>query len=180
MFRGTTIVSIRQKGLVAMGGDGQVTLGDSVFKGNACKIRKLYDGQVIAGFAGGTADAFTLFERFEVQLEKHQGNLVRAAVELAREWRSDKALRQLDALLAIADIKTSLIVSGCGDVIEPEEGILAMGSGGDFAKAAALSMVRNTKLDAAQIVKRALKIAAEICVYTNDHITVEILSESKS
>lgn len=177
MLRGTTILSVRRAGQVAVGGDGQVTLGDTVFKGNACKVRKLYKDQVIAGFAGGTADAFTLFERFEVQLEKHQGHLVRAAVELAREWRSDKVLRRLDALLAIVDLKTSLIISGCGDVIEPEGGVLAIGSGGDFAKAAALAMIANTELNAKQIVERSLKVAADICVYTNNQLTLETLSK---
>lgn len=177
MLRGTTIVSVRRKGEVSVGGDGQVTLGDTVFKGNACKVRKLYKEKVIAGFAGGTADAFTLFERFETQLEKHQGQLVRAAVELAREWRQDKALRRLDALLVVADLSTSLIISGCGDVIEPERGILAIGSGGDFAKAAALALMDHTDLSTEQVVKQALNIAGNICIYTNKHLTIESLSK---
>ena len=175
MFRGTTIISVRKKKQVAMGGDGQVTLGDAVFKANACKIRKLYKDQVIAGFAGGTADAFTLFERFETQLEKHQGHLVRAAVELAREWRGDKMLRRLDALLCVADARSSLIISGSGDVIEPEGGIMAIGSGGDYAKAAALALVDQPKYTATQVVDSALNIAADICVYTNHHISIESL-----
>lgn len=175
MFEGTTIVSVRKGKQVAMGGDGQVTLGDTVFKANACKIRKLYRDNVIAGFAGGTADAFTLFERFETQLEKHQGHLVRAAVELAREWRGDKMLRRLDALLCVADKRSSLIISGSGDVIEPEAGIMAIGSGGDYAKAAALALIKESQSSALEIVTTALNIAADICIYTNKHISIECL-----
>ena len=156
-----------------MGGDGQVTMGDTVMKGNARKVRRLYKDQVIAGFAGGTADAFTLFERFEGQLEKHQGNLVRSAVELAKDWRTDRALRRLEALLIIADKDDSLLVTGNGDVIEPNDGILAIGSGGQYAKSAALALVENTTLGASEIVQQSLSIAAEICIYTNHDTTIE-------
>ena len=177
MFRGTTVISVRKNGAVVMGGDGQVTLGDTVFKGNACKVRKLYNNLVIAGFAGGTADAFTLFEKFEVQLEKHQGNLVRSAVELAKEWRGDRVLRRLDALLCVADCKSSLIISGSGDVIEPELGIMSIGSGGDYAKAAAVALLGHSNLSAEQIVKKSLEIAADLCIYTNKSLTLEVLAE---
>lgn len=175
MFRGTTVISVRRNNEVAVAGDGQVTLGDTVFKANASKIRKLYKGNVVAGFAGGTADAFTLFERFEAQLEKHQGNLVRSAVELAKDWRSDKALRRLDALLCVADKNSSFIISGCGDVIEPESGVMSIGSGGDYAKAAAIALLRNTDLSAKEIVERSLGIAADLCIYTNNNLTIEVL-----
>lgn len=175
MFRGTTVISVRRNNKVAVAGDGQVTLGDTVFKANASKIRKLYKGNVIAGFAGGTADAFTLFERFEVQLEKHQGNLVRSAVGLAKDWRGDKVLRTLDALLCVADKNSSFIISGCGDVIEPEAGVMAIGSGGDYAKAAAVSLLNNTELSAEEIVRISLGVAADLCIYTNNNLTVEVL-----
>ncbi len=171
----TTIVSIRRHGKVVIGGDGQVSLGNTVMKGNARKVRRLYKDQVIAGFAGGTADAFTLFERFEAQLEKHQGNLVRAAVELAKDWRTDRALRRLEALLAVANKDASLIITGNGDVIEPEEGLIAIGSGGPFAQSAALALLRHTDLSARDIVESSLKIAGEICIYTNNNQTIEEL-----
>lgn len=171
----TTIVSIRRHGKVVIGGDGQVSLGNTVMKGNARKVRRLYKDQVIAGFAGGTADAFTLFERFEAQLEKHQGNLVRAAVELAKDWRTDRALRRLEALLAVANKDASLIITGNGDVIEPEEGLIAIGSGGPFAQSAALALLRHTDLSARDIVESSLKIAGEICIYTNHNQTIEEL-----
>ena len=174
-YHGTTIVSVRRGNKVVIGGDGQVSLGNTIMKGNARKVRRLYHDQVIAGFAGGTADAFTLFERFEGKLEKHQGNLTRAAVELAKDWRTDRMLRRLEALLAVADKTTSLIISGNGDVIEPEQNLIAMGSGGPFAQAAATAMLENTDLDARTIVEKALAIAASICVYTNDHLTIEEL-----
>ena len=172
-FRGTTIFSVRREDAVVVGGDGQVTMGDTVMKGNARKVRRLYKDQVIAGFAGGTADAFTLFERFEGQLEKHQGNLVRSAVELAKDWRTDRALRRLEALLIVADKDDSLLVTGNGDVIEPNDGILAIGSGGQYAKSAALALVENTTLGASEIVQQSLSIAAEICIYTNHDTTIE-------
>jgi ATP-dependent HslUV protease subunit HslV len=172
-FKGTTIISVRRKNTVVVGGDGQVTMGDTVMKGNARKVRRLYKDQVIAGFAGGTADAFTLFERFEGQLEKHQGNLVRSAVELAKDWRTDRALRRLEALLIVADKDDSLLVTGNGDVIEPNDGILAIGSGGQYAKSAALALVENTTLGASEIVQQSLSIAAEICIYTNHDTTIE-------
>ncbi len=172
-FKGTTIISVRRKNTVVVGGDGQVTMGDTVMKGNARKVRRLYKDQVIAGFAGGTADAFTLFERFEGQLEKHQGNLVRSAVELAKDWRTDRALRRLEALLIVADKNDSLLVTGNGDVIEPNDGILAIGSGGQYAKSAALALVENTTLGASEIVQQSLSIAAEICIYTNHDTTIE-------
>lgn len=177
-FRGTTILSVRRNGNVAVGGDGQVSMGDTVMKGNARKVRRLYNGNVLAGFAGGTADAFTLFERFEGKLEKYSGNLTRAAVELAKDWRTDRALRRLEALLVVADAETSLIISGNGDVIEPENNIMAIGSGGPFAQAAARALLENTELDAATIVEKGLKIASDICVYTNDHLTIEELPAS--
>lgn len=178
-YRGTTILSVRRGDKVVIGGDGQVTLGNTVMKGNARKVRRLYKDQVIAGFAGGTADAFTLFERFERKLEMHQGHLVRAAVELAKDWRTDKILRRLEALLAVADSKASLIITGNGDVIEPEEGLIAIGSGGPFAQSAARALLENTKLSAKDIVKKSLMIAGEICIYTNHNLTIEEL-ENKS
>lgn len=174
-YRGTTILSVRRNGKVVIGGDGQVSLGNTIMKGNARKVRRLYNGQVIAGFAGGTADAFTLFERFEAQLEKHQGNLVRAAVELAKDWRSDRALRRLEALLAVADAKSSLIITGNGDVIEPEDSLIAIGSGGPFAQSAARALLDKSDLDAREIVEHALKIAGDICIYTNHNQTIEEL-----
>lgn len=176
----TTILSVRRDGEVALGGDGQVSLGNTIMKGNAKKVRRLYRGQVIAGFAGGTADAFTLFERFEAQLEKHQGNLVRAAVELAKDWRTDRALRRLEALLAVADKDSSLIITGNGDVIEPEDCLIAIGSGGPFAQASARALLENTELSAQEIVEKGLAIASSICVFTNDTYTIEELSSKKS
>lgn len=174
-FKGTTIVSVRRDGKVALGGDGQVSLGATIMKGNACKIRRLYENQVIAGFAGGTADAFTLFERFESKLEQHGGQLTRAAVELAKDWRTDRMLRRLEALLAVADRSTSLVISGNGDVIEPEDALLAIGSGGPYAQAAARALLDETQLSAREIVQKALDIAAGICVYTNTKISIEEL-----
>ena len=174
-MHGTTILSVRRNNQVVIGGDGQVSMGDTMMKGNARKVRRLYEDQVIAGFAGGTADAFTLFERFEGKLQKHQGNLVRAAVELTKDWRTDRMLRRLEALLAVADHSTSLIITGSGDVIEPEQGIMAIGSGGAYAKAAALALLAETELDARDIVERALGIAADICIYTNRQFTIEEL-----
>jgi len=174
-YRGTTILSVRRNGKVVIGGDGQVSLGNTIMKGNARKVRRLYNGQVIAGFAGGTADAFTLFERFEAQLEKYQGQLVRAAVELAKDWRSDRALRKLEALLAVADSKNSLIITGNGDVIEPEDSLIAIGSGGAFAQSAARALLDSTELDARDIVEKSLGIAADICIYTNHNRTIEEL-----
>ena len=175
----TTIVSVRRDGVVAIGGDGQVSLGQTIMKGNARKIRRLYKDKVLAGFAGGTADAFTLFERFEGKLEKHGGQLTRAAVELAKDWRLDRALRRLEAMLIVADESASLLISGTGDVIEPEHSVIAIGSGGPFAQAAARALLENTDLDAEQIVRRALAIAADICVYTNDQVTIETLGSSE-
>lgn len=172
----TTILSVRRGDSVAMGGDGQVSLGNTVMKGNARKVRRLYNNQVLAGFAGGTADAFTLFERFEAQLEKHQGNLTRAAVELAKDWRTDRALRRLEALLAVADKTASLIITGNGDVIEPEQGLIAIGSGGPFAQSSARALLENTELNARDIVDKSLDIAADICIYTNHNRTLEVLS----
>ncbi|VAW85977.1 ATP-dependent protease subunit HslV [hydrothermal vent metagenome] len=177
-FRGTTIVSVRRGNKVVIGGDGQVTLGNTVMKGNARKVRRLYNGKVIAGFAGGTADAFTLFERFEAKLEKHQGNLVRAAVEMAKDWRTDRMLRRLEALLAVADEKASLIISGNGDVIEPEKGLIAIGSGGPFAQAAAMALLDCTEMDSRAIVEKALTVAGDICIYTNHNQTIEELEIS--
>lgn len=171
----TTILSVRRQGKVVIGGDGQVSMGDTVMKGNAHKVRRLYRDKVIAGFAGGTADAFTLFERFEAKLEKHQGNLVRSAVELAKDWRTDKILRRLEALLTVADSKSSLIITGNGDVIEPEDDLMAIGSGGQFAKAAARALLDSTELPAEDIVKQGLGIAADICVYTNANFIIESL-----
>jgi ATP-dependent HslUV protease subunit HslV len=175
-FRGTTILSVRKDNHVVIGGDGQVSIGNTVMKGNARKVRRLYKDQVIAGFAGGTADAFTLFERFEGQLEKHQGQLVRAAVELAKDWRTDRALRRLEALLAVADRDASLIITGNGDVIEPEAGIMAIGSGGPYAQSAAAALLENTDLSAMAIVEKSLTIAADICVFTNHNRTIEELA----
>lgn len=174
----TTILSVRREGEVALGGDGQVSLGNTIMKGNAKKVRRLYHGKVIAGFAGGTADAFTLFERFEAQLEKHQGNLIKAAVELAKDWRTDRALRKLEALLAVADENNSLIITGNGDVIEPEDSLIAIGSGGPFAQASARALIDNTELSAEEIVEKGLQIAANICVFTNDHFTIEHISKA--
>ena len=179
-FHGTTIISVRRKTAagadqVAIGGDGQVTLGNIVIKGSARKVRRLYHGKVLAGFAGATADAFTLFERFEAKLEKHQGHLARAAIELTKDWRTDRVLRRLEAMLAVADATTSLIITGNGDVLEPENGIIAIGSGGAYAQAAAKALVDHTEMPADQIVKKALEIAGELCIYTNTHHTVESL-----
>ena len=174
-FTGTTILSIRRHKTVALGGDGQVSIGNTVMKGNARKVRRLYEDRVLAGFAGGTADAFTLFERFESMLDNYQGNLTRAAVELAKEWRSNRALRPLDALLAVVDARSSLVVSGTGDVIEPESGLIAIGSGGGYAQAAAKALLDNSDLDAETIVAKSLAIAADICIYTNHNSTIETL-----
>ena len=171
----TTVVAVRHRGTVAVGGDGQVTLGQTVVKGSARKVRKLHHGRVVAGFAGTAADAFTLFARFEAKLEEHRGNLTRAAVELAKDWRMDRALRRLEALLAVADAEASLIVSGTGDVIEPDDGLIGIGSGGPYALAAARALVAHSGLEAPAIAEQALRIAAGICIYTNDHITVEVL-----
>ena len=176
----TTILSVRRDGEVSLGGDGQVSLGNTIMKGNAKKVRRLYHGKVIAGFAGGTADAFTLFERFEAQLEKHQGHLVRAAVELAKDWRTDRALRKLEALLAVADKETSLIITGNGDVIEPENSLIAIGSGGPFAQASARALLENTSLSAREIVDKGLDIAADICIYTNHNRTIEDLNSKEA
>ncbi len=171
----TTIVSVRRDGQVVLGGDGQVTLGNTVMKGNAKKVRRLYNGQVIAGFAGGTADAFTLFERFEGKLEKHGGHLTRSAVELAKDWRTDRMLRRLEALLAVADETTSLVISGNGDVIEPEDSLIAIGSGGPYAQAAARALLDHSQLNAREIVDSALNIASNICIYTNNNVAIEEL-----
>ncbi len=174
-FRGTTILSVRRGNSVVVGGDGQVTMGNTVMKGNARKVRRLYNDQVLAGFAGGTADAFTLFELFEAQLEKYQGKLVRAAVELAKAWRSERSLRQLEALLIVADKETTLVISGNGDVIEPEDNMIAIGSGGSFATAAARALMDNTELGARDIVEKGLDIAGDICIYTNHNRRIETL-----
>ncbi len=178
-FHGTTIISVRRKtpegDQVAIGGDGQVTLGNIVIKGSARKVRRLHHGKVIAGFAGATADAFTLFERFDAKLDKHQGQLARAAVELTKDWRTDRVLRRLEAMLAVADATTSLIITGNGDVLEPEDGIVAIGSGGAYAQSAAKALLENTDLSAAEIVKKSLEIAADLCIYTNMHHTIETL-----
>ena len=174
-FRGTTIVSVRRDGIVAIGGDGQVSIGNTIMKGNARKVRRLADGRVIAGFAGGTADAFTLFELFENKLEQY-GNLTRAAIELAKDWRTDRRLRRLEALLCVSDEEKSFIISGNGDVIEPEHNLMAIGSGGSYAQAAALALLQHTKLDARSIVEESLKIAGDICVFTNQNIEIEELS----
>ncbi|MEE9492794.1 MAG: ATP-dependent protease subunit HslV [Gammaproteobacteria bacterium] len=179
-YRGTTILSVRRKGHVVIGGDGQVSMGNTIMKGNARKVRRLYNDQVLAGFAGGTADAFTLFERFEAKLQKHQGNLVRSAVELAKDWRTDRMLRRLEALLLVADNESSLVITGNGDVIEPEDSLMAIGSGGSFAQAAAQAMLENTDLDARSIVEKGLKIASDICVFTNHNLTLEELSYDSS
>lgn len=173
-FRGTTIVSVRRNGCVAVGGDGQVSMGNTIMKGNARKVRQLAKGRVIAGFAGGTADAFTLFELFEGKLEQY-GNLTRAAIELAKDWRTDRRLRRLEALLVVADKETSLIISGNGDVIEPEDDLMAIGSGGSFAQAAARALLDHSELDAETIVRKSLQIAASICVFTNDNVVLETL-----
>jgi ATP-dependent HslUV protease subunit HslV len=177
-FHGTTIVSVRRNGMVALGGDGQVTLGSIVIKASARKVRRLYHDQILAGFAGGTADAFTLFERFEAKLEKHQGNLVRSAVELAKDWRTDRVLRRLEAMLAVADRESSLIITGIGDVLEPEQGLIAIGSGGAYAQAAARALLENTELDAEAMVRKSLAIAADLCIYTNQNIVVEVLDQA--
>jgi ATP-dependent HslUV protease, peptidase subunit HslV len=174
-FHGTTILCARREGKVALGGDGQVTMGNVVVKAGARKVRRLYHDRILAGFAGGTADAFTLFERFEAKLEKHQGNLLRSAVELAKDWRTDRILRRLEAMLAVADRETSLVITGVGDVIEPELGLIAIGSGGPYAQAAARALLENTALGAEQIVRKALSIAADLCIYTNQNVVVEVL-----
>jgi len=176
VWHGTTIVSVRRGASVALGGDGQVTLGTIVVKASARKVRKLYHDQVLAGFAGATADAFTLFERFEAKLEKHQGHLVRAAIELTKDWRTDRVLRRLEAMLAVADKDASLIISGNGDVLEPEMGIVAIGSGGAYAQAAARALLEHTELPAAEIVKKSLEIAGDLCIYTNQNHTIETLA----
>ena len=174
-FHGTTIVSVRRGSTVALGGDGQVTLGNIVIKGTARKVRKLYNGRVLAGFAGGTADAFTLIERFEAKLEKHQGNLLRSSVELAKDWRTDRMLRRLEAMLLVDDRESTLVITGNGDVLEPEEGVGAIGSGGAYAQSAALALVRNTDLPPADIVGKALEIAGDLCIYTNKSHIIETL-----
>ena len=174
-FHGTTILSVRRGNQVALGGDGQVTLGNVVVKATARKVRRLFQDRIIAGFAGGTADAFTLFERFEAKLEKHQGNLTRSAVELAKDWRTDRMLRRLEAMLAVADRETSLIITGTGDVLEPEQGLIAIGSGGPYAQAAARALLDHTDLSAGDIVKRALTIAGDLCIYTNQQHTIETI-----
>lgn len=174
-FHGTTVLCVRRNAVVAIGGDGQVSLGNTVMKSGAVKVRRLHNDTVLAGFAGGTADAFTLFERFEGMLEKYQGNLSRSAVELAKDWRADRALRRLEALLIVADKENSLLISGTGDVIEPDDNLIAIGSGGPYAQAAAKAMLQNTELDAKEIVQKALSIAADICVYTNNSLTIELL-----
>ena len=177
-FHGTTILCVRRGKQVALGGDGQVTLGNIVMKGTARKVRKLYQGKVLCGFAGGTADAFTLFERFEAKLEKHQGQLQRSAVELAKDWRSDRILRRLEAMLAVSDATSSLVITGTGDVLEPEYGIVAIGSGGAYAQAAARALLEHTELPAEDIVRQALTIAGDICIYTNENIAIESLEST--
>lgn len=179
-FRGTTICCVRKDGVVALGGDGQVSLGNTMIKGNARKVRRLHGGKVLAGFAGGTADAFTLFERFEGQLEKHGGNLTRAAVEMAKDWRTDRALRRLEAMLIVADTTATLMISGNGDVMEPEHEVMAIGSGGSFALSAARALVQHSSLPADEIVREALLIAAEVCIYTNANLTIERLPEAQA
>jgi len=174
-LHGTTILSVRRGAAVALGGDGQVTLGSVVLKGGAKKVRRLYQDRILAGFAGGTADAFTLFERFEAKLDKHQGNLMRSAVELAKDWRTDRILRRLEAMLAVADKEKSLIITGMGDVVEPEHGVIAIGSGGPYAQAAARALLENSSLTPREIVDKALAIAGEICIYTNQNRTIEVL-----
>jgi len=177
-YRGTTILSVRRDGVVAVGGDGQVTLGDTIMKGNARKVRRLFDGKVLAGFAGGTADAFTLFERFEAKLEQY-GNLTRAAIELAKDWRTDRILRRLEALLCVADEEKSLTISGNGDVIEPENDLMAIGSGAAYARSAARALLENTELDAGTIVEKSLQIAADVCIYTNRNLVIETLDYTR-
>lgn len=177
-YRGTTILSVRRGNSVVVGGDGQVSVGNTIMKGNARKVRRLYKDGVLAGFAGGTADAFTLFERFEKQLDQYSGNLSRAAVELAKDWRTDRALRRLEALLVVADAQTTLMITGNGDVIEPENNVIAIGSGGPYAQAAARALLENTDLDARSIVEKGLTIAADICIYTNHNRTIETLEAS--
>ena len=174
-YHGTTILSVRRGSSVAMGGDGQVTLGNIVIKATARKVRRLSQGRILAGFAGGTADAFTLFERFEAKLDKHQGNLLRSAVELAKDWRSDRALRRLEAMLSVADREVSLIITGNGDVLEPEQGIVAIGSGGSYAQSAARALLENSDLAPSEIVAKSLEIAGDICIYTNRNFTIEVL-----
>jgi ATP-dependent HslUV protease, peptidase subunit HslV len=174
-FHGTTILSVRRGKGVALGGDGQVTLGNIIIKGGARKVRRLYHDRILAGFAGGTADAFTLFERFEAKLEKHQGHLMRSAVELAKDWRTDRMLRRLEAMLAVADREHSLVITGQGDVLEPELGIVAIGSGGPYAQAAAKALIENTELGAREVVEKALSIAADLCIYTNHQRVIEVL-----
>lgn len=176
MFKGTTILCVRRDGKVAIAGDGQVTMGNTVLKHNAKKVRTMYDNKLIAGFSGATADAFTLFERFEAKIESYRGNIKRAAVELAKDWRTDKILRRLEALLIIADKEHTFIISGTGDVIEPEDGVAAIGSGGPYAQAAAKALFENTNLPAREIVEKSMKIASNICIYTNEHITIEELN----
>ena len=178
-FDGTTILCVRRVAQVALGGDGQVSLGNTRIKGNARKVRRLYGDKILAGFAGGTADAFTLFEKFEGKLEQHGGQLTRAAVELAKDWRTDRMLRRLEAMLLVADADTSLMISGNGDVMEPEHGVLAIGSGGSFAQAAALALTDNTELPAREVVEKALHIAADICIYTNHQLTIESLGDEQ-
>ncbi len=174
-YRGTTILSVRRGNRIALGGDGQVTLGNIVIKASARKVRTLYNGNILAGFAGGTADAFTLFERFEAKLDKYQGNLLRSAVELAKDWRTDRMLRRLEAMLAVADREHSLVITGNGDVLEPEQGIVAIGSGGAYAQSAARALLENTELEPKEIVSKALGIAGDLCIYTNHHHTIEVL-----
>ena len=174
-YHGTTILSVRRGQQVAMGGDGQVTLGNVVIKASARKVRRIYQDRILAGFAGGTADAFTLFERFEAKLDKHQGNLLRSAVELAKDWRSDRALRRLEAMLAVADRDNSLIITGNGDVLEPEHGILSIGSGGAYAHSAARALIENTALEPAEVIRKSLEIAGDLCIYTNHNVTIEAL-----
>ena len=176
-YRGTTILSVRRGNRVALGGDGQVTLGNIVIKASARKVRTLYNGQILAGFAGGTADAFTLFERFEAKLDKHQGNLLRSAVELAKDWRTDRMLRRLEAMLAVADREHSLVITGNGDVLEPEQGIVAIGSGGAYAQSAARALIENTELDPKDVVSKALSIAGDLCIYTNQNHVIESLGQ---
>ena len=174
-YHGTTILSVRRGNRVALGGDGQVTLGNIVIKASARKVRRIYQDKILAGFAGGTADAFTLFERFEAKLEKYQGHLLRSAVELAKDWRTDRMLRRLEAMLAVADLEHSLVITGNGDVLEPEQGIVAIGSGGPYAQAAARALIENTELEPAEVVKKALTIAGDLCIYTNHQHSVELL-----
>ena len=176
-YHGTTILSVRRGGVVALGGDGQVTLGNIVVKASARKVRRIYNDRILGGFAGGTADAFTLFERFEAKLDKHQGNLLRSAVELAKDWRTDRMLRRLEAMLAVADHEHSLVITGNGDVLEPEEGLVAIGSGGAYAQSAARALLENTDLPPEALVRKSLEIAAELCIYTNRNFTIETLGE---